>query len=241
MSWTGTADPHAGAGRTRTQRHPEPSPSTNTTSRTRSARLAAHAWKVQALGVEADGVYGAGQPLSYVLPAEQAARNLLPEANGALAFFSAHGLAWHRSVAHGPTNNLLSSQVQCVNALFRMTDDKARLRRAFGGTLDIADVEPIDGDALLTFEYVGPGDLFDEAASGGRTPVDAAFRYRQAGGARALALIEWKYTESYFATSRKHNDLYRSLWLTPDGPLVTAERHEGELRYETSSSSPSTS
>ncbi len=194
------------------------------------AITAATTWKLDVLGVEQDGKLGKGTPLSYVLPSELAARNLLEEANGALDWFVVHGRTWHRGVGHGPTNNLVSSQVQCVNALFAMREDEQRLRGAFGGVLDIATVEPYD-DGLVVFEEAGPGDVLGEVG-GGRTLVDAAFVYRERDGRAAVALIEWKYTESYFGTSGATTDRYRDLWLDPDGPLLTKERGEGPLIYE---------
>jgi len=195
------------------------------------AVTAATTWKRDVLGVEQDGTYGKGTPLSYVLPAERAGLNLLPEASGAPAWFAARGRSWHRGTAAGPTNNLVSSQVQCVNALFAMRSDEQRLRAGFGGALDIAAVEPYD-DGLIVFEEAGPRDVLGEGTGFGRTLVDAAFRYREPDGRSALALVEWKYTESYFGGSGSHAEKYRSFWLDPDGPLLTAERREGPLSYE---------
>ncbi len=195
------------------------------------AITAATTWKRDVLGVEQDGTYGKGAPLSYALPQELATLTLLPEASGACAWFAAHGRTWHRGIADGPTNNLVSSQVQCVNALFGMREDEQRLRRGFGGVLDISAVEPYD-DGLLVFEEAGPGDVLGEGTGIGRTLVDAAFRYRQSDDRSAVALVEWKYTESYFGTSGADTEKYRDFWLDPDGPLLSAELAEGPLSYE---------
>ena len=195
------------------------------------AITAARTWKRVVLGVDEDGTYSKGAPLSYLLPEDLALRNLLPEASGARAWFAAHGRTWHRGVAGGPTNNLVSSQVQCVNALFAMRKDEQRLRRGFGGVLEIDGVEPSD-DGLIVFEYAGPGDVLGEGAGFGRTLVDAAFRYRESDGCSALALVEWKYTESYIGTRGADTHRYQDFWLDPDGPLLTVERGEGPLSYE---------
>src|SRR4051812_7880689 len=52
------------------------------------------------------------------LPPEFAEFNLLPEARvDALDLFRRFDIKWHAAIDDGPTNHLLSSQVQCVNAL----------------------------------------------------------------------------------------------------------------------------
>src|SRR5687768_4489598 len=59
----------------------------------------------------------------FCLPIEHAALSLLPEVREqALALFSELDITWHRARHH-----LLSSQVQCVNALGQMVDDPARV------------------------------------------------------------------------------------------------------------------
>ena len=61
----------------------------------------------------------------------------------------------------------------------------------------------IEPNRYLTFEYIGPIDYFGEGKGRPRTrgsmctSVDAAFRYRTTSGDIELALVEWKYTESY--------------------------------------------
>ena len=121
----------------------------------------------------------------------------------ALALFSELGIPWHAGVGNGPSNHLLSSQVQCVNALGQMVTDPSRLERAFGTPLGTAEVLQIEPGRFLTFEYIGDEDYFNEGAGGPRvrgahcTSVDAAFLHRNDGGLVELVLIEWKYTESY--------------------------------------------
>ncbi len=61
---------------------------------------------------------------SFCLPPAYATWNLLPEArSAALAYFADESIAWHQPTEVGPTNHLLSSQVQCVNALMPMDTD----------------------------------------------------------------------------------------------------------------------
>jgi hypothetical protein len=171
-------------------------------------------------------------PLPLFLPSELAAHNLLPGVRGcALALFAELGIPWHDGVDGGPSNHLRDSQVQCVNALFRMVDEPQRIKRAFGNVLDIEEVLPIEDGRFLTFEYIGPTDYFDEGKGGPRrrgarcTSVDAAFRYRTSVGHVELALVEWKYTESYLAqrprsgSDETRRRRYETDFLDPEGPL----------------------
>ena len=62
-------------------------------------------------------------PLPFCLPAEHAKLNMLPEVRDqALDIFADRHIQWHAGVAGGPSNHLLSSQVQCANALTGMVD-----------------------------------------------------------------------------------------------------------------------
>lgn len=142
----------------------------------------------------------------FCIPAQYADLSLLPEVRAtALELFTELAIPWHFGVGNGPSNHLLSSQVQCVNALAQMVTEPDRLKRAFGGLLGISEVLPIEPGRFLTFEYIGPTDYFGEAPKGARTrganctSVDAAFLYRTPKGATELILLEWKYTERYSA------------------------------------------
>jgi hypothetical protein len=163
---------------------------------------------------------------------EYAALNLLPEVREpVLALFRAEQIAWHAGICGGPSNHLLSSQVQCVNALGQMMTDAARIYRSFGMLLDTDEVLELAPGSNLTFEFVGPTDFFGEARGGRLTPgahctsVDAAFLHRTNEGITELVLIEWKYTESYSArrpnvrTERVRWARYGAAWTAPDGPV----------------------
>lgn len=154
---------------------------------------------------------GAPVEVDYALPRAYAAHNLLPEVReAALELFEKHGIAWHQSIDGGPTNHLRSSQVQCVNALGQMMADPTRIMRAFGRVLDIgsvrdfAEIDPAEAGRHLTFEFVGAGDYFGEGVTRGTqsTSIDAAFAYTTSDGTDALALVEWKFTESYPSADR---------------------------------------
>lgn len=173
-----------------------------------------------------------GPAYDFCLPANHAACSLLPEVRDlALDVFAELGIPWHAGVSGGPSNHLLSSQVQCVNALAMMMVEPARITAAFAGVLDIAEVLPIEPGRYLTFEYIGPTDFFNESPGVARvrgarcTSVDAAIKYRASDGAIELALIEWKYTESYRvrdpepAKDRTRAARYASHVTDPDGPV----------------------
>ena len=154
--------------------------------------------------VNRDGTVGHPR-YDFCLPTHHADHNLLPEVRElAIELFAELGIPWHNGTPVGlPSNHLLSSQVQCVNALGAMVLDPDRLVRAFGETLGTEAVEQIEPGRYLTFEYIGPTDFFGESPDAPRTrgahctSVDAAFLHRTRDGLRELMLVEWKYTEEY--------------------------------------------
>lgn len=171
-------------------------------------------------------------PLPLFLPSELTAHNLLPDVrDGAIALFAELGIPWHDGVDGGPSNHLRDSQVQCTNALFQMVADPHRIKRAFGHLVDIAEVLPIEDGRFLTFEYIGPTDYLDEGKGAPRvrgarcTSVDAAFRYRTGRGDVEVALVEWKYTESYLdgrprtGSDETRRQRYEADFLHAEGPV----------------------
>jgi hypothetical protein len=169
----------------------------------------------------------------YCLPVLYAGHNLLPDVrDGSLALFGELDIPWHAAVRGGPSNHLLDSQVQCVNALGRMVTDPARIDLAFGDVVDIDQVVEIEPGRFLTFEFVSPSDHLSEGKGGPLrrgtkcTSVDAAFMYRTPAGVTELALVEWKYTESYLGAKRggkkataTRTGRYRHLYEASGGPL----------------------
>jgi hypothetical protein len=140
-------------------------------------------------------------------------------------------IPWHCGVDDGPSNHLLSSQVQCVNALAQMVLEPARIGRAFGELLDTAEILEVEPGRYLTFEYIGQADFFNEAPGHQRvrgakcTSVDAAFLHRTISGLVELILVEWKYTESYRprrpepSKDRTRSALYGEALGAPDSPV----------------------
>lgn len=189
--------------------------------------------------------------VDHVLPVEHAAHNLLPEVRAsALALFSELDIDWHQGTAAGPSAHLRSSQVQCVNALAAMCTDPSRIVKAFGGVLDIAsirdfgEIDPAEAGRHLTFEFIGAKDHLNEGKGGNRrrgsqcTSVDAAFAYRTSGGKDGLALIEWKYTESYPGARSSSTSLatrldrYEGLLRAPHSPIETEGVEIADLFHE---------
>jgi hypothetical protein len=96
-----------------------------------------------------------GQPSGLCLPVQFAALNLLPEARDiALARFERDKIRWHAQTPAGPSNHLLGSQVQCVNALAPLVTKPDAIHQTFGTHLDIAQVLPFEPDRpdYLVFE-----------------------------------------------------------------------------------------
>ncbi len=195
-----------------------------------TAALRAEA-KLPALFVDKEGM-ARGRAYDFCLPAEHAALSLLPEVRDrAIALFAELGIPWHAGIGDGPGNHLLSSQVQCVNALGQMVADPTRIVGAFGPLLETREVLQIEPDRWLTFEYIGDEDHLHEAVGGHRTrgarctSVDAAFLHCTLDGVVELVLVEWKYTESYVlrkadpSKDAERLRRYGALLAAPDGPI----------------------
>jgi len=196
---------------------------------------------------------GESVDVDYALPAEHAALNLLPEVrDSGIGLFKKLGIPWHQGSGGSPSPHLRSSQVQCVNALGQMIEDPERIKRAFSSALvdlaevrDFGQIDATEAGRFLTFEFIGAADYFGEGRGGARTrgsqctSVDAAFAYRTDSGRNALALIEWKFTESY-PSEVKGGDKrlaerlrrYESDLLDPSGPIATEDVELSDLFHE---------
>jgi hypothetical protein len=134
--------------------------------------------------------------------------------DGALAFFAERGIQWWTSsrsgdrdqddVFVGPTRNLASSQVSCVNFLLPLASIPGALcellRVIDPDVLEVQSIIDSQGHASpVEFEWVG----WRAPLEGGRitrganqTSLDALVLARTVSGRRAY-LIEWKYCEEY--------------------------------------------
>jgi len=136
---------------------------------------------------------------------------------GALDFFRERRIKWWRSgrsgdaPGDGPTRNLASSQLACVNFLLPLAgtpDALLALVRAIDP--DVRELVPIPDPSgapasLVQFEWVG----WSAPIEGGRlnrgamqTSADALIVGRTPAGLRAL-VFEWKYCEEYLAPEDK--------------------------------------
>jgi hypothetical protein len=171
---------------------------------------------------------------AYRLFPEHRALNLAPSLReGAIAYFKARGISWHRHANHA-----LSSQVACLNFLMPLATRPELLARVIGHVLGTA--PPImlelekgadDEPWYVGFEWIGRADYLNEAGRSGTrsrganaTSADAVVRFEQDGRIETV-LIEWKYTERYGAPvpPRGHEvrlGRYRDLVFAPKGPIL---------------------
>ena len=134
---------------------------------------------------------------------------------GAADYFGVRGAKWWRSPStgdsrgtRGPTRNLTSSQVACVNLLLPL-GDRPDLLAAMLRVLDpeIANVAPLEYEgpgrraisAYVELEWTGRvGTLEGRGSRGDRaTSADACLIGVTESGARRAFLLEFKYTEAY--------------------------------------------
>lgn len=140
--------------------------------------------------------------------------NLISElrgADGAVAFFASRGIKWWRSgrsgdqKGDGPTRNLASSQLACVNFLLPLAGRPqallALMRRIDPSVVGVEAIPDRAGasPSLVEFEWVG----WSAPIEGGRisrgamqTSADALVLGRTPTGLRAF-VFEWKYCEEY--------------------------------------------
>jgi hypothetical protein len=135
--------------------------------------------------------------------------------DGARAYFEDRRITWwrnpksgDRAPGRGPTRNMTSSQIACVN-LFLPIREHPALLTALLRTIDssIVDVAPVPYEtkngaastSLVELEWTGPhGTLEGGGSRGSRaTSADACLIGVTDTGARRLFLIECKYTEQY--------------------------------------------
>ncbi len=124
-----------------------PTPALDGSSFVAVARRNATDWKMSTRSLpevaRQAGTYGGGAPLPFCLPTGSEHLNLLPDAREvALSRFKAADIRWHGGIDDGPSNHLLDSQVQCVNALAPFVDRPEALAEIFRSVLPISKVLP---------------------------------------------------------------------------------------------------
>ena len=175
-------------------------------------------------------------PYPFCLPREYAEENLFPGIRQpVLAYFDRNQIKWHDGQDGKPSNHLCDSQVCCANFLFPFFDKSkalaALLRPFFPNILEML---PIEDGQFMAFEWIGQQNYLGEKVSrnGKRTrganftSADAAVMFKNIDGQKQIALIEWKYTESYYPTRLRYaasgtdrTKIYEHLYIAEDCPI----------------------
>lgn len=156
-----------------------------------------------------------GRPYGYMLALGYEDENLYPTLRGAQQvrrFFEERAVKWWRhcgfdtAAMNGPTRNMASSQIACVNFVLPLAATENGLLAVLAAIDDdvtgIAAIEdPTAGTSSpVEFEWIGLGHALEGEAEKRRgeysTSVDAFLVAETRNGRRAY-LLEWKYTESY--------------------------------------------
>jgi hypothetical protein len=183
----------------------------------------------------ADGEYK-NHTYPFCLPVEQAEENLFPPIRQPIMdYFARRKIMWHNGQEGKPSNHMCSSQVCCANFLFPFFDQPQALAELLRPVFpDLQEMLPIEDGQYVAFEWIGEQNYLGERISrnGMRTrganctSVDAAVMFTRRGGSRQIALIEWKYTESYSPTSLQfapsgadRTQIYAHLYAAGDCPL----------------------
>ena len=168
----------------------------------------------------------------------------------ALSYFTDKKIAWHQGRDHMPSNHLCDSQVCCVNFLGPFSsrpDALAELLRPVFPT--IKRILPMEKPEVhVSFEWIGQENYLEEKVpKHGRrtrgancTSADAAVKFEREDGQTQIALIEWKYTESYGGESLRiaksgtdRTQIYAHLYERSDCPIDKSRFQEfGDLFFE---------
>ena len=132
---------------------------------------------------------------------------------GAIDFFRCRGIPWWKSSRSGddtgydgPTRNMASSQVACVNFLLPLADIPGALACALRSIDDdvcrVVDISHGACRSSVEFEWIGVGGSLEGVQTRGAnsTSIDAFLVAQTKSGRRRAYLLEWKYVESYLTT-----------------------------------------
>ena len=202
---------------------------------------------------------------AHCLPRAFATHNLLAEVRDeALARMHRYAIAWHSETPRaglkgdaGPTTNLLSSQVQCLNSLLSLEMTSGllleRVQTVVPGARKIVPIRHTNQakpEGLVAFEWIGRKNYLGEKVVGARvrgsmvTSADALIVVEREAGRRTGVLIEWKFTESYdtpiapiSARGTDRRATYRAAYeganspFGPDKPPIDAYFHEPHYQF----------
>ena len=132
---------------------------------------------------------------------------------GAIEFFSQRGIQWWKSSRSGddvngtgPTRNMASSQVACVNFLLPLAGIPGALLSALSAIDDdvrgIVDIHHEGNTSSVEFEWIGVGRSLEGGRTRGaqNTSIDAFLVVETQSGRRRAYLLEWKFAEQYLRT-----------------------------------------
>ena len=141
------------------------------------------------------------------------ADNLYPTVrgeDGAVRFFRERKLKWWRNPksgdtpGEGPTRNMASSQIACVNFLLPLAEITgaltAFLRAIDEDVREIVTIEHESNTSPVEFEWIGTAGPLEEGAlptRGAHTTSVDAFMVAETGHGRKAYLLEWKHAEEY--------------------------------------------
>ena len=145
------------------------------------------------------------------------ADNLFPGIRGeggAIDHFRRRGIKWWKSSrsgddskSDGPTRNMVSSQVACVNFLLPLAGIPEALLSALRALDDdVVGVIAITHDGCASdveFEWIGLGHSLEGGRTRGsqNTSIDAFLVAETILGRRRAYLLEWKYVEQYLSSA----------------------------------------
>ena len=155
-----------------------------------------------------------GQRHDYMLALNHEGENLYPRLrskDGARKFLADRRIKWwfqknyDTAGSNGPTRNMASSQIMCINFLLPLASIPGALAAAIGAIDDdVAGVVDIHHEGRVSpveFEWIGvPKSLEGTTTRGQYTTSVDAFVIADTGAGRRAYLMEWKYVE---ADSRK--------------------------------------
>ena len=134
-------------------------------------------------------------------------------AGGAVDLFRRRGIGWWKSSRSGddskedgPTRNMASSQVACVNFLLPLAGIDGALAAVLRAIDDdvrgIVDIHYEGNTSPVEFEWIGIGGSLEGVGTRGAnaTSIDAFLVAETEAGRRRAYLLEWKYVEQYVST-----------------------------------------
>ena len=137
---------------------------------------------------------------------------------GAIDFFSQRGIKWWKSSrsgddskVDGPTRNMASSQVACVNFLLPLVSIPGALLTALrtldDDVCDVLDITNGGHTSPVEFEWIGLGHSLEGGGTRGdqNTSIDGFLVAETKSGRRRAYLLEWKYAERYRAPFSSFN------------------------------------